>query len=118
MSKLCWFVFAVSVLGVGGCVVDPTYTYCASSSECEVGETCFEIRTSDTAGAFCSEECTTDGQCETNLGFGSSCMNVDGLGGICFQECEFDSDCFSTSGCWDWTDADGFRNWVCLPDRL
>ena len=118
MSKLCWCVFAVSLLALGGCVVDPTYTYCAASSECDVGETCFEVRTSASAGAFCSEECASDGQCENNLGFPGSCMNVDGIGGICFQECDFDSDCFSTSGCWDFTDATGFVNRVCLPETL
>lgn len=101
-----------------GCVVDPTYTYCASSSECEVAERCFEVSTSATRGAFCSAECSSDIACERNLGFPGSCMNVDGLGGICFQECDINADCFSTSGCYDFTDITGFTNRVCLPERL
>ena len=120
MKKLAYV--ALFMLGggfaVSGCVVDPTYTYCGSSSECEVREMCYEIGTSATRGAFCSEECSVDSQCERNLGFAGSCMNVDGLGGICFQECEIDADCFTSSGCWDFEDNDGFLNRVCLPERL
>ncbi len=120
MKKLVWVSsMAVAILVVAqGCVLDPTYTYCGSSSECHARETCFEIRTSETAGAFCSEECTADSQCERNLGFRGSCMVADALGGICFQECEIHADCFSTSGCYDYTDSDGFTNRVCLPETL
>lgn len=119
-NSLAWvalYAFGLS-LGATGCVVDPTYTYCAASSECEVAETCFEIRTSASSGAFCSQDCSGDLVCERNLGFDGSCMNVDGLGGICFQECDIRADCFSTSDCFDFTDASGFTNRVCLPTRL
>jgi len=110
---------AIAVLVIAqGCVLDPTYTYCSSTTECEARELCLEVRTTDTAGAFCTEECTTDGQCERNFGFPGSCMNADVHGGICFQECEFDSDCFSTSRCYDFRDETGFINAVCLPNRL
>lgn len=116
---------ALVMLGtVSGCVVDPTYTYCASSSECEVAESCFEVTTNATgggiatSGAFCSQECTSDLDCERNLGFPGSCMVVDDIGSICFQECDYRSDCFSSSDCYDFTDVSRFTNRVCLPIRL
>lgn len=120
MKNLSWIALVMIVSGaaVSGCVVDPTYTYCARAAECEVREQCLEVRTSASAGAFCSQTCTADAQCERNLGFNGSCMNVDGLGGICFQECEINSDCFSSSDCFDFTDSTGFTNRVCLPQRL
>ena len=118
MKKLFWVMSAMGLMALGGCVVDPTYTYCGSSDECQATETCYEVTTSSTSGAFCSAECTSSGQCENNFGFSGQCMNVDGIGGICFQTCDFDSDCFSTSGCYDFTDADGFTDSVCLPQTL
>jgi len=120
MKKLVWVsTIAVAVLVVAqGCVLDPTYTYCASTSECEVAEQCLEVTTSGSRGAFCTSNCTADAQCERNLGFRGSCMNADTVGGICFQECEVNADCFSTSGCYDFTDTTGFTNRVCLPERL
>ncbi|MBX3271820.1 MAG: hypothetical protein KF729_16250 [Sandaracinaceae bacterium] len=120
MKNIAWVASIVVVVGLAasGCVLDPTYTYCSSSSECERHERCFEITTSATRGAFCSAECTSDLGCERNLGYRGSCMDVDGYGGICFQECDFHDDCYSTSGCFDFTDRTGFVNRVCLPQRL
>lgn len=121
MRQLKWVasffgLFALAAMAPG-CVVDPTYTSCFDSNDCEVGEECFEISTSVSGGTFCSNECTSDFDCESNLGFAGSCMNPDGVGGICFQECVFDADCFSTSVCIEFTDADGFFNTVCLPQN-
>jgi len=105
-------------LGASGCVVDPTYTYCNSASECEASEQCLEVTTAVSRGAFCTNACEFDSDCERNLGFGGVCLNPDAMGAICFQGCNFDSDCFSSSVCVDFTDTDGFSAPVCLPDRL
>ena len=99
MNRLGWIALGCALLGVSGCVIDPTYTYCASGGDCEAQEQCFEVATTRTNGAFCSEECASYLQCETNLGFPGVCMEVDRWGGICFQQCDFDSDCFGTSVC-------------------
>ncbi|MCB9594019.1 MAG: hypothetical protein H6719_14895 [Sandaracinaceae bacterium] len=104
--------------GLADAGVDRTYDYCATSTECSMEQTCFEIRTSATAGAACARECSSDAVCERNNGFPGACLNVDGLGGICFQQCEVASDCVSSSSCFDFTDADGFTDRVCLPERL
>lgn len=118
MRKLVWVASSVALMAVGGCVVDPTYTYCNDGNDCEPAEQCFIVMTTATEGAFCSEECSADFQCERNLGFPGSCMNADDLGGICFQECDINSDCFSSSECFDYTDTTGIVNRVCLPNTL
>ena len=68
--------------GLADAGVDRTYDYCATSTECSMEQTCFEIRTSATAGAACARECSSDAVCERNDGFPGACLNVDGLGGI------------------------------------
>jgi len=108
----------LAALGATGCVNDPTYTYCASSAECEASEQCLEVSTSATIGAFCTNSCVFDSDCERNLGFPGVCMDPDGMGGLCFQQCDFDSDCFSSSVCLPYEDFDGFIVPVCLPNRL
>ena len=109
-------VFGLS-LGAG-CALDPTYTHCAGNDDCELAEECFLFTTTVTDGRFCSEECTSDSQCERNLGFSGACMGVAGVTGLCFQECDFTSDCFSSSECVDFTDTNGVTNAVCVPTRL
>jgi hypothetical protein len=121
MTMLRWnglaLAAALGTIGIGGCTLDPTYTDCFDSSDCEVDEQCFEIATAVSIGEFCSSNCVNDAQCESNLGFFGSCLDPDGAGGICFQECVFDADCFSSSVCVEFTDATGFFNTVCLPDN-
>ncbi|MGE0786717.1 MAG: hypothetical protein AB7S26_13680 [Sandaracinaceae bacterium] len=117
MKHFVWFALGIGFV-ISGCAVDPTYTRCTSSADCEVAEDCFEITTSVSSGRFCSNDCTSDLNCEANLGFNGSCMDPDGMGGICFQECVFDSDCFSSSRCVEFTEAVGtFTNTICMPDN-
>ncbi len=119
MKKLSWL-WALGIAGLialPACTIDPTYTRCSTSADCEVSEECFQITTSVTNGNFCSSNCSADSQCERNLGFAGSCMDPDGNGGICFQECVLDVDCFSSSVCVEFIDNTGFLNFVCLPQN-
>jgi len=112
---------AVGRGGAGAAVETTTpassYRYCESTADCDADQSCFEVSTSETGGAFCTAECTTSSDCPGANGFPGACKDPDGMGGICFQQCDFDADCDPDSVCLPYEDFDGFIEPVCLPSR-
>ena len=124
MKKLFWAVAVVGLLGVGGCVVDPTYDVCNDSLDCEADEQCIEVDTTATGGGtfgtLCTNDCIDSFDCESNFGFPGVCINPQPStgGALCFQQCDIDLDCFALSNCVLLEEpGTGFIDSVCLPNN-
>jgi hypothetical protein len=115
---LRWWKSAALVAAVGvfgsGCIINVsqtrnTYESCGTGDVCNGASNCTSITVNGTAGAFCTQSCSSDATCPSRLGNAGSCFM-----GTCFQKCSSPSDCGSGMTCTAVTQGSGTIN-LCVP---
>lgn len=120
MKRLLWLAFAVTVMGsTAGCVLDNTYGRCVTSADCtDPLDDCWlvQLGPAGTSGRFCSYQCGTDLDCESNFGFGGACYSLEDTNQLCYQRCVDDFDCYSSNVCVEVIRTTGGVDFVCVPN--